>query len=59
MGTIIKITKNSKAEETRKELERLAQKDNVKKPLKDFFGQMPDVYGDGLHYQKKMRNEWD
>jgi hypothetical protein len=59
VGTIIKISKNSKAEETRKELELLAKKKNSKPSLKKFFGQLPGAYGDGLTYQKKMRHEWD
>lgn len=59
VGTIIKISKHSKAEETRKKLELLAEKNRFKPSLKKFYGQLPGAYGDGLAYQKKMRNEWD
>jgi hypothetical protein len=59
VGTIIKIAKNSKAEETKKKLEQLAKKNNANPSLKKFYGQLPGTYGDGLAYQKKMRNEWD
>jgi hypothetical protein len=59
MGTIIKIAKNSKAEETQQKLEQLVKKNSSKPSLKKFYGQLPGTYGDGLAYQKKMRNEWD
>ena len=26
--------------------------------LKDYYGKLPGAFGDGLEYQKKMRNEW-
>jgi hypothetical protein len=29
-----------------------------KESLKDYFGRLPDTFGDGLEYQKKARNEW-
>lgn len=53
------ITKNSTGEETRRELELLAKKNSTKPALKKFYGQLPGDYGDGLGYQKKLRNEWD
>jgi len=59
MGTIIKISKHSKVEETRGKLEMLAKKNKPKSALKKFYGQLPGAYGDGLAYQKKLRNEWD
>jgi len=59
MGVIIKILKNSSADDTRKALEGLAKKPPQKKEsLKDYFGRLPDAFGDGLEYQKKARNEW-
>ncbi len=60
MGTVIRISKNSKPEQTLKSLEKLAAKTRKKphKTLADFYGKMPGVYGDGLTYQKKVRNEW-
>jgi hypothetical protein len=29
-----------------------------KKTLADFYGSLPNTFGDGLAYQKKVRNEW-
>ena len=60
MSRVVKISKNSKPEDTHKALNKLAEKIR-KKPLRtlaDFYGKMPGVYGDGLTYQKKIRNEW-
>ncbi len=59
MGVVIKISKKSKPEETRKALDKLAntrKKGSIK--LSDFYGKMKGVYGDGLEYQKKIRDEW-
>lgn len=59
MGVIVKISKKSKPEETRKALEKLAgQRKKRSKKLSDFYGKMKGVYGDGLEYQKKIRDEW-
>lgn len=60
MGLIVKISKNNKAEETKKALDLLAKKSlkSKSKSLEDFYGKMPNAFGDGLAYQKKMRNEW-
>lgn len=60
MGIVVRITKDSTPENTRKALNRLAEKAGKKarKKLVDFYGKMPGVYGDGLTYQKKIRNEW-
>lgn len=59
MGIVVRITKNSTPENTRKALKKLAEKAGKKtrKKLADFYGKMPGVYGDGLTYQKKIRNE--
>ncbi|MCW5909905.1 MAG: hypothetical protein KIT62_02465 [Cyclobacteriaceae bacterium] len=56
---VIKISAKSKPEETKKALERMAraQKKHRKK-LSDFYGKLPGLYGDGLEYQKKVRDEW-
>jgi len=40
------------------ELKKLSHKSS-KKTLKDFFGALPDTFGDPLAYQKKVRNEWE
>lgn len=59
MGIVIKITRKSKPEETRKALDELASKRKKSpKKLSDFYGKMMGSYGDGLTYQKKLRDEW-
>jgi len=59
MGVVIKISRKSKPEETRKALEKLANKRKKKsKKLLDFYGKMKGAYGDPLEYQKKIRDEW-
>jgi hypothetical protein len=60
MGVIVRISKHSKAEETRKALDMLNKKNGRKKSksLADFYGKLQGAYGDGLNYQKKLRNEW-
>ncbi len=57
---VVKISANSKPEEAKKALERLARsrKRNNKKKLAAFYGKLPGAYGDGLTYQKKVRDEW-
>jgi len=56
---IIRISSKNKPEETKKALDRLAHsRKRKRKKLSDFYGKMPGVYGDGLAYQKKMRDEW-
>ncbi len=60
MGTIVKISKHSKPQDARKALAKLAEKTRKKtgKTLADYYGKMPGFYGDGLTYQKKLRDEW-
>jgi hypothetical protein len=60
MGKIIKISKTDSPEQTLKALSMLEKKKQAPKTksLAEFFGKMPDVFGDGLTYQKQMRNEW-
>jgi hypothetical protein len=60
MGIVVRISKKSKPEETRKALDKLAgrRKKRSKKRLSDFYGKMKGTYGDGLDYQKKIRDEW-
>jgi hypothetical protein len=57
MATVLKISINNKPEEIRKAIRKLAPK-KKKRKLIDILGKLPGVYGDGLVYQKKMRNEW-
>lgn len=59
MGIIIKISKKSSENDIRKALTPLTKKKKGKKTLTDFYGKLKGVYGDGLAYQKKVRNEWD
>lgn len=59
MGVVIKISKKSKPEETRKALDKLAsERTKRSKKLSDFYGKMKGAYGNGLAYQKKIRDEW-
>lgn len=59
MGMVVKISTKSDPKETQKALRKLAKnRTRKKKTLAEFYGKMPGVYGDGLDYQKKMRNEW-
>lgn len=56
---IVKISAKNSSEDTRKVLNKLAKsRGKKKKKLSDFYGIMPGSYGDGLDYQKKVRNEW-
>lgn len=56
---VVKISTKSDPKETQKALRKLAKnRTRKKKTLAEFYGKMPGVYGDGLDYQKKMRNEW-
>jgi hypothetical protein len=59
MGVVIKISKKSKPEDTRNALNKLASKRaKGHKTLAEFYGKMKGAYGNGLDYQKKMRDEW-
>jgi hypothetical protein len=57
---LIKIDKTTTKEDLKKSLDRIKQnRAKRKKPnLAEFFGVLPDI-GDGLEFQKKVRNEWD
>ena len=54
---VITINKDTKAEEINEALKKLPQP--KKKGVKDFYGKLKGFYGDGLEYQKKLRDEWD
>ena len=58
MGVIVKISAESSPSETKKALEKLP-KNQSKKTLKEYFGKLPGAFGDGLEYQKKVRNDWE
>jgi hypothetical protein len=57
---VIKIDETATREGLKTSLERI-RKNRLKrkKPnLSEFFGILPDI-GDGLEFQKKVRNEWE
>jgi len=56
-GMVIKINKDTKAEELDEALKKLQK--SKKKDLSSFYGKLKGVFGDGLEYQKKIRDEWD
>lgn len=58
VGVIIRISKANKAKETKKVLSDLTKKNRKTKTVADFYGKLPGAFGDGLEYQKRMRNEW-
>jgi hypothetical protein len=56
---VVRITKKNNPEQTKKALEKLAISSNrKKKSLSDFYGKMRGAFGNGLAYQKKLRDEW-
>ncbi|MBB5438816.1 hypothetical protein HDC92_002497 [Pedobacter sp. AK017] len=55
---VIVINKETDEKEIKAALKKIS-KDPKKPKLADFFGALPDVFGDGLKYQKKVRSEWD
>jgi hypothetical protein len=54
---VITINKNTKSEEIGAALQKL-NKSKKKSNLTDYFGKLKGAFGDGLEYQKKIRNEW-
>ena len=59
MGVIIKIGRKSKPEDTNKALAKLVKKRKKRgRNLSEFYGKLKGVYGDGITYQKKIRDEW-
>ncbi|MBD0286446.1 MAG: hypothetical protein ICV79_13620 [Flavisolibacter sp.] len=60
MGTVVRIPKNSSKEAAKKMLEAFSKKQQQKsKSLRDYFGALPGAFGDGLQYQRKLRDEWE
>lgn len=55
---VITIKKGSKKEDVLKAIAKISKSEN-KEGLLDFFGKLKGTFGDGLEYQKKLRNEWD
>jgi hypothetical protein len=57
---IVRISSKDKPEKTRKALEKLATARRKKgRTLADFYGKLPGIFGNGLTYQKKVRDEWE
>ncbi len=54
---VITINKDTKAEDIDEALKRLQK--SRKKSLSSFYGKLKGSFGDGLKYQKKIRDEWD
>ena len=54
---VITINKDTKAEEIDEALKKLPT--SKKKSLKSFYGKLKGTFGDGLEYQKKIRDEWN
>lgn len=52
------MNKETNDKEIRKALKKI-KNNSEKSKLKDFFGALPGVFGDGLKYQKQIRNDWD
>ncbi len=58
INMVIVVNKETKEKEIKDALRKI-DRQSKKSKLSDFFGALPDVFGDGLKYQKKIRNEWD
>jgi len=54
---VITVNKDTKAEEINEALKKLTK--SKKKNLSGFYGKLKGAFGDGMAYQKKMRDEWD
>ncbi|GAC1303843.1 MAG: hypothetical protein NVSMB24_10390 [Mucilaginibacter sp.] len=54
---VITVNKDTKAEDIDKSLKRL--KKAKKKSLNSFYGKLKGAFGDGMTYQKQMRDEWN
>ena len=56
---VITIKKGESKQEIEAAVKRLEKKRNTKPTLSDFYGKLKGKFGDGLTYQKQLRNEWD
>jgi len=55
---VITIKKSDTQKEVKAAVKRLSKK--TQKPgLSDFYGKLKGKFGDGLNYQKEIRNDWD
>ncbi len=55
------IKKTDTVEQMNRKIARVMRAGKKKKgfPAHKFLGKLKGVYGDGLEYQKKMRDEWE
>jgi len=53
---VITINKNTRREEIDAALKKLPK--SKKKNLSSFYGKLKGIFGDGMEYQKKVRDEW-
>ncbi len=56
------IKKTDSAEEIKRKIDKVLNANRKTKKQFDpfkYLGKLKGVYGDGLAYQKKVRNEWD
>jgi hypothetical protein len=54
---VITINKDTKSEELNEALKKLQK--SKKKNLSSFYGKLKGAFGDGMEYQKKLRDEWN
>lgn len=55
---VITIKKGEGKKEIEAAIKRLGKKRPGKPALSDFYGKLKGKFGDGLTYQKKLRDEW-
>ena len=59
MGTVVRIKKGNTAAEAKEALSQLIKsRQKQRKKIADYYGKQPGLFGDGLTYQKKLRDEW-
>lgn len=56
---VVIVKKDATKEDIEKALKKLDQAAPKKPRLADFAGKLKGFFGDGLAYQKNIRNEWD
>lgn len=56
---VVIINKDASKKDIEKALKKLNKAMPKKPNLSDFYGKLKGVFGDGLTYQKNIRNEWD
>jgi hypothetical protein len=56
---VVIINKDATKEDVEKALKKMDKAIKKKPRLADFAGKLKGFFGDGLAYQKSIRNEWD